>query len=156
MIQRNGFTRALLFPLLILCAACRSTPDPPPLTDDAELNAFARQVAADLEAHDWQELIAVADPDHYRTQVQEHGMSEPQYVAELFGLHRVGNNIKRGERVEWSDLERIESVALHSLSRTAGGSRVEGTATLGDGSTLSILANVEGEGGDYVLTGGVG
>lgn len=156
MVQRHGFTRILVLPLLILCAACRSTPDPPPLTDDPELNAFVRQVAADLEAHDWQEIIGVADPDHYRIQVEEHGMPEPQYVAELLGLHRVGNDIKRGERVEWSDLERIEAVELHSLSRRVTRSTLAGTATLADGSTLSIRASVEQDGGDYVLTGGVG
>lgn len=98
----------------------------------------------------------MADPAHYRTQVVEHGMAEPQYVAELFGLHRVDNNIKRGERVEWSDLERIDSVELERISTTAGALRLVGTVTLRDGSTLQLRARVARDEGRYVLTGGVG
>lgn len=147
----------LLLLVLLVAAACRSSPDPPPLTDDPALDAFAREVEADLEAHAWRDLIAAADPDHYRTQVTEHGMPEPQYVAELFGLHRVDNTIKRGQRVEWSDLERIEAVGLEEISTTAGaGRQLVGTVTLSDGSTLELSAQVDREEGRYVLTGGVG
>lgn len=83
-------------------------------------------------------------------------MSEPQYIAELFGLHHVGNTIKRGPRVEWSDLERIESAELERISTTGGSPRLTGTVTLRDGSTLELRARVERQEGRYVLTGGVG
>lgn len=154
MIRRPG--TVLFFLLLLLGTACRSSPEPPPLTEDPELEAFARQVAADLEDHAWQELIAAARDGHYRIQVVEHGMAEPQYVAELFGLHRVDNNIRRGSRVEWSDLERIESVELERISTTGSNRQLVGTVRLRDGSTLALRAQVARERGRYVLTGGVG
>lgn len=147
--------RSLLV-LLLLLPGCRSTPESPPLTDEPELAAFARQVEADLEAHAWQDLLAVAQRRHYRTQVEEHGMSEPQYLAELFGLHRVDNDIKRGQRMEWSDLERIESVRLESLSPSGPDRTLRGTVTLRDGTTRRLQARIAREGQRYVLTGGVG
>lgn len=160
---RDPSTRPLLLllpllPLLLLLAAagCRSTPETPSLTDDAELDAFARQVEADLEAHRWRDLIALAHPAHYRAQVFDHGMGEAQYIAELFGLHHVGNNIKRGERVQWTDLERIAEVDLERITTTTGSPRLVGTVTLRDGSTLTLRAQAAREGGRHVLTGGVG
>lgn len=145
-----------LLAALLLLPACRSTPEPPPLSEDSALNAFARQVQGDLEAHAWGDLIAAAQESHYRTQVVEHGMSEPQYVAELFGLHRVGNSIERGEEIRWADLERIEAVELTSLSRSGGAATLEGRVRLRDGTTLELRSRVTREEGRYVLTGGVG
>lgn len=153
---QHSRTRAILL-LLLIAAACRSSPGPPPLTSEPELDAFARQVEADLEAHAWQDLIAAAADDHYRTQVVEHGMAEPQYIAELFGLHRVGNDIKRGQQVEWSDLERIESVELERISTTGARRHLTGTVTLRNRSRLELQAHVaRDDEGRYVLTGGVG
>ena len=83
-------------------------------------------------------------------------MSEPQYLAELFGLHRVDNDIKRGPRVEWSDLERIEAVRLESVSSSAGQQTLTGTVTLRDGTTRTLRARITREGDRFVLTGGVG
>lgn len=154
MLPRPITSLTLLF--LLSLPGCRSTPESPPITGDAELSAFARQVEADLEAHAWQEILAHAQRSHYGTQVEEHGMSEPQYLAELFGLHRVGNDIKRGQRVEWSDLERIESVRLESVSPSGGDQILTGTVTLRDGSTRALRARIAREGGRLVLTGGVG
>lgn len=145
-----------LLALLFLVPGCRSTPDAPPLSDDPALNAFAEQVGADLEAHAWQALIDAAEPAHYRTQVVEHGMPEPQYVAELLGLHHVDNDISRGERVEWSDLERIESVELDALSTTGPRSTLTGAVRLRDGSTLELRASIVRSDGGHALTGGVG
>ena len=145
-----------LLAALILLPACRSTPEPPPLGEDPALNAFAREVQADLEAHAWEDLIAAAQESHYRTQVVEHGMSEPQYVAELFGLHRVGNTIERGTEIRWADLERIEEVDLTSASTAGSDGTIEGRVRLRDGSTLELRARVTREEGQYVLTGGVG
>ena len=149
-------TPLLACALLVLAAGCATTPQQQPLAEDPELDRFARQVARDLEAHRWQDLLAAADPDHHRTQVVDHGMPEAQYVAELFGLHSVGNNIERGERPEWADLERIRIVELDALDTEAHPHSLEGTVTLDDGSTLRLRAQVAREDGSYVLTGGVG
>lgn len=142
--------------LVALAAGCATTPQQQPLAANPNLDRFARQIARDLEAHRWQDLLAVADSDHHRTQVVEHGMPEAQYVAELFGLHTVGNNIERGARPEWADLERIRSVELDALNTGARPHSLEGTVTLDDGSTLRLRARVAREEGSYVLTGGVG
>lgn len=148
---------SLLLLLVVLLGACRSSPDAaPPLTDRPELDAFARQVEADLERHAWRDVIAAASPAHYRTQVADHGMSEAQYLAELFGLHRVDNNIKRGERVGWSDLERIADVELERVVPAGADHQLVGTVTLRDGTRLELRARVVREEGEYVLTGGVG
>lgn len=149
-------TRVLLL-LLLLGTACRSSPEPPPpLSDRPELNAFAREVEAAIERHAWRDVIAAASPEHYRTQVTEHGMPEAQYVAELFGLHRVDNSIKRGQRVEWSDLERVEDVELERITTIGPDRQLVGTVTLRDGTTLELRAQITREEGEYVLTGGVG
>lgn len=145
----------ILFAFLI-ATGCAAAPGSPPLTPDPELNTFVREVERHLEAHAWQEVLAAADPDHRRTQVVEGGMGEAQYVAELFGLHRVDNNIKRGERVEWADLERIRSVRLGSLDPEGPPHALRGTVELRDGSTLRLRALVDRRDGRYVLTGGVG
>lgn len=142
--------------LVLFNTGCASAPEQPPLTSDAELNTFVRAVERSLEEHAWQEILAAADPSHYRTQVVEHGMPEPQYVAELFGLHRVDNNIKQGDRIEWSDLERIQSVELNSLSATGPPYALTGTIILADGSTLQLQAQITEAQGRYVLTGALG
>ncbi len=154
--RTRGHLLLLLLLLLLPVTACRSSTERPPLTDQPELEAFARQVEAALEAHAWQDLIDAAARDHYRTQVVDHGMPEPQYVAELFGLHRVGNTIRRGQQVGWSDLERIESVELDRITTTTRGSRLIGAVTLRNGSTLSLQAQIERVEDRFVLTGGVG
>ncbi len=98
----------------------------------------------------------MADTSHYRTQVIELGLGEPQYVAELFGLHRVDNDIKRGEVVQWSDLERIESVRMRELTPINGQYRLEGSVILEDGSDLELQSLIGRSEDRYVLTGGVG
>jgi hypothetical protein len=139
--------------LLLLVAGCATRSH---LTGDRELSRFAFEVGQMLEAHRWQEIIGVADQTHYRTQVVEHGMAEPQYIAELFALHHVDNNIKRGERLTWDDLARIRSVNLESLSQGPP-HRLSGTVMTRDGETLRLEATiVESEDGRYRLTGGVG
>lgn len=142
--------------LALFHAGCASTPEQPPLSGDPELDAFVRSVEQELEAHAWQALLAKADPGHYRAQVVEHGMPEPQYVAELFGLHRVDNNIKQGSRIQWSDLERIETVEVEPFSAAEPPHSLAGTVTLADGSTLRLQARVTRVQGRYVLTGGLG
>lgn len=142
--------------VMMFCAAGCAPRSPAPLTEDPGLNSFAQHVAHRLEAHAWQDILAATDQEHYQTQVVEHGMGEPQYVAELFGLHRVGNNIKRGDVVQWADLERIESVELQELTHRSGEQQLRGSVTLGDGTSLQLQARVVEVQDGFVLTGGVG
>ena len=142
--------------LALLFAGCAPNPDPPTLTSADDVGAFVAALEASLEAHAWQEILAVADPNHFHTQVVEMGMSEPQYVAELLGLHRVDNTIEVGEELEWADLARIESAALDPATGSEPPIPVTGTVTLTDGSTLEIMGSITRERQRLLLTGGVG
>lgn len=141
---------------VLLLASCASAPRASPLSGDPELDAFARQVEEDLESHAWQDLLASADPEHYRTQVVDGGMGEPQYLAELFGLHTVGNNIKQGEVVSWGDLERIDTVTLREVSGSEGSYRLHGSVGLVGGGELELRATLVESRGRWRLSGGVG
>lgn len=147
--------------VLLLVGACAVTKAPPhgaapALTADPALDAFLHDVARALEGHDWDVLLDAADAAHYRVQVTEHGMAEPQYVAELFGLHRVGNSIEGTPPLTWSDLEGIEAVRLTSAGRAGGEVTVSGEVTLRDGRVLALEARVVERAGGFRLTGAVG
>jgi hypothetical protein len=141
---------------LLLISACAHLPEAEPLSPNPELDSFAREIGRNLEAHQWQSILVGADPDHFRIQVAEGGMGEPQYVAELFGLHRVDNNIRRGDTVAWEDLERIESVDLQQIEQIGDRYRLTGSARLRDGTTLDLQAQILERNGRFRLTGGVG
>lgn len=143
--------------LLLLIAGCASQRGAVRLADDAELNRFLGDVLTSVEQHEWDAVISAADSAHYATQVQEVGIPEPQYVAELFGLHKVGNDIGGGEAIGWSDLNRIASMHLNSLE-AVGAKRwsVSGEVQLGDGSRMNIDMLVMRRGDVYQLTGGLG
>lgn len=142
--------------LLVAATACQGRAPVAQLTPDPRLNGFVQSLEQALEAHAWEEIIGRADSTHHRIQVVEHGMPEAQYVAELFGLHRVGNNIRQGSSVTWSDLERIESVRLHELTREQDRHTLTGEVLLIDGETLQLRAwIVEGD-GHLRLTGALG
>lgn len=144
---------AVLLPL-VFTLGCATAPVP--LSSDPGLDRFLRTVERQLEEHAWRSIIDSADRSHYRAQVEEHGMPEPQYIAELFGLHRVDNNIKRGDAVDWEDLQRIRSVELHEVTRRGGTDAITGTVVLDDGLQLELNARVERRDDRYVLTGALG
>jgi hypothetical protein len=141
---------------LLMGSACRSHSPGPRLSPDPRLNAFVQQIAADMETHTWRALLAVADPEHYRVQVTELGMSEAQYVAELLGLHDAGNDIGSGDGIRWEDLERIEHVELHGLDGTGDHYTLTGRVRLIGGETLRLRASVVRAGGAFQLTGAFG
>lgn len=139
--------------LVMLVAACATRPAG--VTSDPDLALFLRTVERSLERHDWAQIIAMADRNHYQTQVLEHGMSEPQYIAELFGLHSIDNNIRTGDRVSWSDLQRIDSIQLDAVDD--GRLRhLRGSVMLQDGERLELNAMIEESDRGYVLTAGFG
>lgn len=148
----------LLLLLLALppAAGCAHTPRPPAVSGVAALDTFVWEVAQSLETHDWQFVLASADPEQYGTQVVELGMGEPQYVAELFGMHHVDNNIKRGDVVTWADLERIGTVTIYEVEQSGEAYRLHGDVQLSDGTSLRLQAGIQEQGGRYRLTGGVG
>ncbi|MDX1583132.1 MAG: hypothetical protein R3338_05970 [Thermoanaerobaculia bacterium] len=143
--------------LLIAGLACTSGFDPgPAAADDPALSSFLDEIEVSLENHRWERILADADPEHYETQVEDLGMPEPQYVAELFGLHSVDNNIESGERPSWEDLEQIESVSWTAVDRANDRIHVRGTATLRDGSELDLHTVLVWIDEELWLTGGLG
>ncbi|MBM4370354.1 MAG: hypothetical protein FJ098_01785 [Deltaproteobacteria bacterium] len=121
-----------------------------------DLRGFLTGVAQEIRTHDWEGLLRRASPPHYESQVTDLGMGHPQYLAELLGLHTVGNSIKRGETVTWSDLKRLDRVRFLELDDGFGVIIIRGEALLADGSTLKLELWIGFLGGEHVLTGGVG
>lgn len=145
------------------------------------LSGFVREIQDDVALKRWHALGAKASAETYRRQVVDgfpddaasargelasETMTEGQFVAELLGLHSVGNNISRGEM--WSndaDLDRLVSARLEIPSADAEASdlsgrrvySVEGEGRLDDGSTLKIRMRIYAdEDGSLHIGGGVG
>ncbi len=120
------------------------------------LRAFLLGVAREVSRHDWEAVTSRASPPHRYAQVDGMGMGLPQYVAELMGLHNVGNSIKRGEIVTWEDMDRLARIRFTEVDEDSGVLIVRGEALLLDGSVLKIEIWVATLGGEHVLTGAVG
>jgi len=120
------------------------------------LRTFLLDVADDVRRHDWDSLLTRASPPHRDAQVDGMGMGIPQYVAELMGLHNVGNSIKRGEEVTLEDMNRLARIRFTEVDEDLGVLIIRGEALLQDGTALKIEIWVGTLGGEHVLTGAVG
>lgn len=146
---------ALLFSFSL--AGCASQGQQIRLSEDERLNGFLEDVRSAVEDRAWQDLLDAAEEEHHRAQVTEMGMSEPQYVAELLGLHMVDNDIGGGEPIEWEHLERIEALRFEDLESTSPTEWVaHGSIVLDDGRRLDVEATIVQREGRYRLGGGVG
>ncbi|CAN5617887.1 hypothetical protein BH23BAC4_BH23BAC4_11770 [soil metagenome] len=141
---------------MIILAACTPRLGNVGLSDDPALNAFARQVQQVILAHDWEAVVARAEPGHYESQVGSLGMGEPQYVAELFGWNTVGNSVAGEGPITWADLERIREVALDAAVPVNGEYELQGTVRLDDGSRRDLRARITRTQTGFALTGAVG
>lgn len=138
-------------------AGCASQRQQIRLSEDERLNGFLEDLRAAVENHAWQDLLDAAAEDHHHAQVIEMGMSEPQYVAELLGLHMVENDIGGGEPIEWNHLDRIETLHFDDLESTTPGEWVaRGSVVLDDGRRLDVEAIIVQLDGRYRMSGGVG
>jgi len=120
------------------------------------LRTFLLDIAQEVETHDWEALLTRASPPHRYAQVEGMGMGLPQYLAELMGLHMVGNSIKQGDSVTYGDLDRLAKIRFTELDEDLGVLIIRGEAILTDGSFLKIELWVATLGGEHVLTGAVG
>ncbi len=145
------------------------------------LSGFWREIQEDVAQKRWHALALKASAETYRRQVVDgfpddeasargerasQTMTEGQFVAELLGLHSVGNNISRSEL--WSDdhdLDRLASAKLElptadPEASDLGGRRVydvEGEGRLDDGSTLKVRLRLCADpDGSLHIGGGVG
>ena len=148
---------SILLLATVLLAGCASQRAQIRLSDDDRMNVFLEDVRDDVEEHAWERVLAAADTAHYRVQVLEMGMSEPQYVAELLGLHMVDNNIGGGEPIEWDHLRRINALRFETLEASAPREWVaRGHVELEGGERLDVEAIIRQREGDFRLSGAVG
>lgn len=141
----------------VLLAGCASERTQIRLSDDDRMNAFLEDVRDDVEEHAWERVLEAADNKHHSVQVLEMGMSEPQYVAELFGLHMVDNNIGGGEPIEWDHLRRINALRFETLEASAPHEWIaRGHVELDGGERLDVEAIITQREGAYRLSGAVG
>lgn len=139
---------------VLLLSACalipQSNPDQRGRPDT--MDAFARDVREDLQAHEWQSLLAATDPVYYQQQVVNGGVPEPLYLARLFSIAREGNQIQEGEDLEWADLDRILIATLAPTGDEEPPYRYTGQATLESGDELRLDVWVTTVQGRFVIT----
>jgi hypothetical protein len=128
-----------------------------PLTGGKELAAFIAAVKTAVETHKWKVLLALCSPQHKKEQLTEMGMGQAQYIAELFGLHTVGNNlVGDDETIRTEHLARIQSLEIRDIAEAEGSYVVIGYVQLDGGTRLRLAMLIGKENGRFVLTGASG
>lgn len=129
-----------------------------PVPADEGLAAFLARVARAAEGHDWQALLALAAAEHRAAQIDQLGMTEPAYLAELLGLHYVGNSLD-GDDVGVT-LDKLATIAKLEPTDVAATGRgtfdVTGWVTLTTGVRLRLTLHVTREAGRFALFGALG
>lgn len=142
----------LLIMLLLLSQGPAWGQEAPP-----ELEAFARTAVEALEKHDWDAVLQLAEDEHYATQVGDFGMSKQQYIAELFGLNTVGNDLFRGNEQGWDDLKSIRRVRIGEITFDRYFWVVTGTVKTRSGPEYMLEMMIKQLADErYRLSGGVG
>ena len=134
---------------LLLCAPLAAHARPP-----APGQPFVKRVKNVVEQHQWGKLLRMTDTANRRIQLGQFGIGKPQYLAEILGLHNVGNSIQTGEKISYSDLNRIRKLKVDKSTIRTGS--VNGKAILQDGKKLDVNFLITKPKKRYVLTGGVG
>jgi hypothetical protein len=121
------------------------------------LDDFLGNVEDTVAAHDWKKLLSLASSGHKHTQLVEVKQDEPTYLAELLGVHTVGNSIAK-DHVTLADLESIRSIEVAEVfeSENPHDTEITGLVHLMSGATLHLYMAVVKEDDHFVLTGGVG
>ncbi len=126
------------------------------VTESVEVLALVDAIGALVAKHDWKAVLAHCDPSHYKVQVDQMGMGEPQYVAEALGLHAVGNSIAGESGIAWDDINRISKIEVASFTGSADWLEAHGSVTLSDGSTLKLTFVLVRAGERWFISGAVG
>lgn len=79
---------------------------------------MADKVARSVDQGSWISLARYADPGHKKTQ-KDLGVTTPQYIAELLGLHSVGNNLDDGDGITADDMSRLRDLSFTRAERTS-------------------------------------
>ncbi len=146
---------ALMFGVLLAGCAPKASPG---LAQEVPVETFVREVADLAEQHAWNAIDERADEAHRKTQIHQLGMSTEQYVAELLGLHTVGNSIDaKGDGIEANDLARIHEVLVEAVSLVGDVFEAHGVVVLKGGARLTFtLIVTTAPDGTFRLSGAVG
>ncbi|MQA91257.1 MAG: hypothetical protein GEU90_13675 [Gemmatimonas sp.] len=145
------------FALVLLWGGCALLPESEPEPRDRrDVEEFTTDIREALTDHEWQTVLSNSDPAHYQAQVVDLEIEEPQYIAELFDLHRADNTIQEGDTLDWPDLDRIQNVDLAPTDTVGPPFGLTGSARLESGEELELRATVTEVRGRLVLTGAVG
>lgn len=139
----------LLLPILI--SACAPATDPGS-SRPSTIAEFVERLERDLEAHEWQSILAATDPTLYRTRVVDARTAEPVFIAQTLGIDSAPNSIQEGDTLEWADFDRIENAELAAAARETPPYVINGNLTLEDGALLRVTANATQVQGRFVLT----
>ena len=110
-------------------------------------------------AHDWGGFLARCDKENQHIQLGELGMGAPQYIAEMLGLHEVGNSLTPGgERLTQSHLDRVTAFEAFTCEASPIWTyTLRGRVVLDDGSRLRTTIDVlQRPDGSFVIMGAVG
>lgn len=111
---------------------------------DRELAAYLEKVSQTLAAHDKQALLALFAAEHKRSQLEEMGQSENDYIHENLGFH-TRDVFERIQRLESTDV--VEEHGYYNVT---------GWVTLADGKRVRARFMVQRTKGGFELTGAVG
>lgn len=116
---------------------------------------MADKVVKSVDQGSWLSLTRFADADHKQAQVGR-GMGVPQYVAELLGLHSVGNSLSTGVITD-DDLNRVRDLSFSKAERSGNIVTLTGKATVSEGSGARTLrTSIDIDISSMKLTGGLG
>ena len=128
---------------------------------DAALQPTFREFLAETErlaeGHQWRAILDRAHPGHRAAQVDDMGMGEAQYVAELFEMHGPDNSIGEGQ-ITWEHLNKIQSLTFKGCEPGDDyyHSFPYGEAVLVGGKVLTFKLFVLHKKGRFWLGGGLG
>lgn len=143
--------RALFLLVLLPLLATAQTAEPPAA---AQLRQRIEQA---VQTRQYSQITTMAEAWHRKAQMADMGMAEPQYIAELLDLHRLGNSLDRDDKgLDWKDLRRLRGVELQPPLIKGQTLIYEGTALLKGGQRLKVKIEMVPCATGYCLTGAVG
>ncbi|KIM13352.1 MAG: hypothetical protein KU38_01490 [Sulfurovum sp. FS08-3] len=127
--------------------------------EDKQLLLFIQEIKTSIATHNWSAFIDLCSSEHYKTQVNDSGMSATQYIAEAIGVHHQENTIfEEGEsKIDMKVLEKIEDIKFLEIKKHYNEVKLQGIVILKNGKTLTMSIDVLYDTQDgYVITGALG
>ena len=126
---------------------------------DAGGPALARLLAdvkRTVEAHQWHALLELCASDHRKAQIGEMHQDVDTYLAEILGLHSVGNSLA-DDRVTQAALDRIERITYVEIVDDGDGwFSIIGIVSIKGRPDLRLELRATSSGQRFVLSGALG